>query len=435
MTPNRYYLNQDLTARAGMHFSGDDEVYLFSTTTDFIAMVDSTSFEVLVQVAQGKSVSEIAHALDFSGEESKAFFDGLEEDKLITSRPTSARLFEQAPDTDVRPLEQTIIVLTDKCNLACPFCYRASNPHQDNTITPESAFSLIPILNRHGLVELTLSGGEPLVVPYFKEIYQEARRQPFRINLQTNLTLFHKWLSFFQTTGFPSSITTSCDVYKGDGHEFDRISQNLRQCVGSGMRVAVNMMIQPRAIDKAAFAALFHELHDMGIPLISIGSPMPINQHDKNLFFESLEWATFIVNLQREVEKSNDELAPRNAVGVDPHLVCGAGDYLCVIQNGLFLLPCAAMPQYGIRLESPSAFSSVWSSPRTFESFRNPRALLNECISCDSFLKCQGGCKARALYSLGALDLPDVWNCAVFGKPTTVGDGCLFDRPLENSEA
>jgi len=414
-TVMRFFLTQDLTARAGMHFLDSDDVYLFATSSDFIATVDTLSFQVLELIASKKNSDDIRNILGLSEEEATNFFDCLEAEGLISRHEHDGTLHVQTSCPGSRPIEQVILVLTDKCNLSCSFCYRGSTPSCDNTMAEQDVFALIPIINALGLVELTLSGGEPLLVPYLEDFYTELKKYRFRVNLQTNLTLLDKWVPFFTAVGFPSSITTSCDVFSGDGHEYRRIKSNLQICVDLGIRVAVNMMVQPRAITKADFKRLFEELYALELPQISIGCPMPSNNFDKSCFLEGLEWASDVVRMKDQVTTQPDVTMKTSCVS-NHHLVCGAGDYLCVIQNGLEVLPCAALPQYALPLHSPEEFSGLWSDEKTFAPFRNPAALLGNCVDCDRFLSCRGGCKARAYYVSGSLGSPDAWNCAIFGK-------------------
>ena len=67
------------------------------------------------------------------------------------------------------------IELTSKCNERCVHCYI---PHKFklNNITDELYYSTLEQLSKMGVLSVTLSGGEPMCHPHFKEYLRAAKK-------------------------------------------------------------------------------------------------------------------------------------------------------------------------------------------------------------------------------------------------------------------
>lgn len=80
------------------------------------------------------------------------------------------------------------IELTSKCNERCVHCYI---PHKFklNNITDELYYKTLDQLGKMGVLSVTLSGGEPMCHPKFKEYLRAAKDYDFYVNILSNLTL------------------------------------------------------------------------------------------------------------------------------------------------------------------------------------------------------------------------------------------------------
>lgn len=61
------------------------------------------------------------------------------------------------------------IELTEACNLKCRFCYNSQKPRYNNKV-----FEMMDTLAEQGIMQLTLTGGEPLMHPQFFDILKRA---------------------------------------------------------------------------------------------------------------------------------------------------------------------------------------------------------------------------------------------------------------------
>ena len=102
-------------------------------------------------------------------------------------------------------LTQFQIELTSKCNERCVHCYI---PHDLKLydITEEMYYNTLEQLSKMGVLSVTLSGGEPMCHPKFKEFLRAAKKYDFYVNILSNLTYF------FETYGCEMNIAESAAV-------------------------------------------------------------------------------------------------------------------------------------------------------------------------------------------------------------------------------
>lgn len=61
------------------------------------------------------------------------------------------------------------VELTEACNLRCKFCYNSQKPRYNKRI-----FEMLELLSSQGVMQINLTGGEPLAHPQFFEILEKA---------------------------------------------------------------------------------------------------------------------------------------------------------------------------------------------------------------------------------------------------------------------
>ena len=92
--------------------------------------------------------------------------------------------------------------LTPLCNMNCRMCYVRLSPRQARAAgalrTGQQWAELAHPMARAGVLFLLLTGGEPLLVPGFKELYLALKAEGMVLTLNTNGTLLdEQWADFF----------------------------------------------------------------------------------------------------------------------------------------------------------------------------------------------------------------------------------------------
>lgn len=100
------------------------------------------------------------------------------------------------------------IELTSRCNERCVHCYI---PHDLKLydITEEMYYSVLEQLSKMNVLSVTLSGGECMCHPKFKEFLRAAKKYDFYVNILSNLTLLDDETIQIMKEGNVSSVQVS----------------------------------------------------------------------------------------------------------------------------------------------------------------------------------------------------------------------------------
>ncbi len=97
---------------------------------------------------------------------------------------------DQFLDVDSEPDTESITLqlhVTNKCNLRCKHCYVSSGEAFPNEVGVETWLKVIDTVSqRHKKVRLSISGGEPLLVPWLEELLASANEKGLRTSILSN---------------------------------------------------------------------------------------------------------------------------------------------------------------------------------------------------------------------------------------------------------
>ncbi|XGB39930.1 MAG: GTP 3',8-cyclase MoaA [Cyanobacteria bacterium LVE1205-1] len=155
-------------------------------------------------------------------------------------------------DTYHRRIHKLRVSLTDHCNLRCQYCMPVNAEFMDHGsyLQPADYATLIGELQRHGINEVRLTGGEPLLRHNFQEIVHHLRSLNLpKISVTTNGLLLHHHLDFLARSGI-LDINISLDSLHS--HTFQRITHrlglkhiqhNIALAKAQQFRIKVNMVV------------------------------------------------------------------------------------------------------------------------------------------------------------------------------------------------
>lgn len=129
------------------------------------------------------------------------------------------------------------IRITNRCNLACSFCYvgNSLNKKNEHVLNLEEWTKIIHSIPRYTLIDIT--GGEPFLTPHFKEIIELMLLKKLKISLITNGTvakphllemLVLKKLHYFMVS--LDGTEAFHDKIRGDG-TFQKSIQTLKEVI------------------------------------------------------------------------------------------------------------------------------------------------------------------------------------------------------------
>lgn len=95
-----------------------------------------------------------------------------------------------------------VLELLPLCNLNCDMCYVRMSREEMNRVgrlcTIEEWTGIAEAMMKAGTLFVLLTGGEPLLYPHFRELYQKLRELGMIVTINTNGTLIdEKWADFF----------------------------------------------------------------------------------------------------------------------------------------------------------------------------------------------------------------------------------------------
>jgi radical SAM protein with 4Fe4S-binding SPASM domain len=157
------------------------------------------------------------------------------------------------------------IEVTSKCNERCVHCYI---PYENRTtdIDPELLYDVLDQCKTMGVLDLTLSGGEPMLHKNFSEFLRKCKEYDFSVNILSNLTLLNDEIIAEMKANRLSSVQVSLYSMNPEIHD------GITQLKGSFEKTKANIL----------------KLIENDIPLqISC----PTMKKNKNCFVDVIRWA------------------------------------------------------------------------------------------------------------------------------------------------
>lgn len=153
----------------------------------------------------------------------------------------SDRFYAIAHKKNISSPFYTHFELTYRCNLNCVYCYCLGQGDKGKELGIDEVKKILDDLKRQGCLQLTLSGGEPLVREDFLEIYAHAKKNGFLTSIFTNGQLFNKEIIKYLVKAPPHSIEITLNGISESTYE------NITRVKGSFPRVIENIKILPIA--------------------------------------------------------------------------------------------------------------------------------------------------------------------------------------------
>ncbi len=305
------------------------------------------------------------------------------------------------------------VELTEACNLKCKFCYNSQKPKYNKRV-----FEMLDKLAEQGIMQVNLTGGEPLAHPQFFEVLEYAcERFPNVVILSNGSLMNEDALERIHKTNV-TSINISI-------HGDKKNHESLTQVLGS-FDVSMNAIKYILEKDKILVASNFvlnagnfnilkdtiQQMHDVGLKYMTITRFIPVG----------------IGSGARELVLSKEQLIEafrivyeHNKSGIGPHIefaeatpfcalpeelreianCCSYGfDRFYVDVNGdLMVCGLSRIKLGGNILETP--ISEIKRESEVFNSFIKNKHVHSKCTKCSSFDLCHGGCRAAALSNGG----------------------------------
>ncbi|AET69215.1 radical SAM additional 4Fe4S-binding domain protein [Desulfosporosinus orientis DSM 765] len=365
--------------------------------------------------------------------------------------------------------------LTGRCNMNCRHCFMESPSGRYGHPGRETIRHFIRQFERANVLQVSLTGGEPLLREDLLEIMEELTARRIRLTeIATNGTLITPRLleaikSLGQAPDFKISFDGAGvhDRMRGTWGTEERVSEAIRQVVASGLTVAVSTTLDRDNIE--ALPRTYELIKELQVPVWLIGRPQTtgnwcggpaaLSTEEMAHACEDLlrRWLDdgqpFYILLERffgggpgilERKKLNqsDRSAqagqpsgpsePSRLGANHPHGRPGSftpESYECdsvrekpyLLPDGR-LLPCVGFTATDLHEQMPNLLeqelAEVWhaSALRDLADMKKREVLAAnpECVVCGMFAACGAGCRAYALTESGSLLDRDPMACALW---------------------
>ncbi|MDN5358934.1 MAG: hypothetical protein PWP76_777 [Candidatus Diapherotrites archaeon] len=306
-----------------------------------------------------------------------------------------------------------ILELTTACNLRCTHCYVSAGEPLPHELSTEEWVRLVQSAGDFA-VQITLTGGEPLVHPGFLDILAEAKKHNLAIRILTNGTLLSERISELsglldpRLDSFQVSLDGPRDVHdsiRGEG-SFDRAIEGIRAALERGYPVDIAVTVIPENRD--SIRELYRSFSGLPVRSFRVAWGVALGRLQRSVPFSSfLDLVEALRHEQGDVGVpvaygSNEELP------VDPSSVytCPAGVSQMFVSSTGDVYPCPIFrfPGYVFGNVRSEDLLSIWNKDDWKKLKRNLSG--TPCDSCPLFPSCRGGCPARAYLVHGDLNVP-----------------------------
>lgn len=138
---------------------------------------------------------------------------------------------------DNRRPERGLFELTYRCNLDCIHCYCKGSEKLEEELTTDEVRDILHKIHKEGCLDITFTGGEPLIREDFLEIYSYAKTKGFIITIFTNGQAFTEEIIDYLVKSPPFSIEITLNGITRDTYEA------VTQIEGSYLKVMKNIKI------------------------------------------------------------------------------------------------------------------------------------------------------------------------------------------------
>jgi PqqA peptide cyclase len=314
--------------------------------------------------------------------------------------------------------------LTYRCPLRCVYC---SNPldyarHREELDTA-TWLRVFADAEELGVVQLNLTGGEPLVRDDLGQLVERARQLDLYTNLITSgIPLAPERLRRLRELGLDNVQLSVQDVTPGPSdriaglRSFQRKMEVARWVKDLGMPLTLNVVLHRDNLDQTAeIIALAERLSAdrlelantqyLGWALVNRAALMPTREQLERARAVALEARNRLRGRMEVLFVLPDYYADRPKACMD-----GWGRRFLVVSPDGLVLPChAAHTLPGLVWETvrDRPLAEIWTKSSAFNAFRGEDWMPEPCRSCDRRLIDFGGCRCQAFHLTGHAGVTD----------------------------
>lgn len=333
---------------------------------------------------------------------------------------------------DRRSMERARIRLTNRCNLDCSHCFISASQTASGELSTEAWRQVIEQLAEFDLLELTFTGGEPLMRDDFFSLAVFANQQGMPVSINTNGMLLNEELLRQLTALNLTSVKVSLDGASPETHDARRgqgsfavVVENIKTMIDAGIRVIVNSTITQQNFGEireiiglaAGMGAADCVLVECSMEGRAGEALQAVALNADQIVEMEFVKAQLNAGQQSDFIFSEDENRTVCSAGVNNFMIFANGD----------VAPCVPIYNTGqtagnVRHKS---VRDIWEHGQLFNELRGTHVdHIDGCCDCGHRYLCGGGCRAKAfLYSGNFAGKQYPYECAWRKKLFAVAAG------------
>ena len=319
---------------------------------------------------------------------------------------------------------QTLYFYSKTCNLRCRHCWIEPDFHRagPGELALEEVRNLILQGRELGLHSVKLLGGEPLLLPYFRELIDFLIGEGIKILIETNGTLIDDAIASqlgkanpFVSISLDGSNRKIHSLLRGNPESFDQAVRGIEKLVANGIRPQVIFCLH--AGNRNDLEESIRYARELGAASIKINFISAVGRAGE-IASERLSVCEFIQAYRLHEGKSHQDFQVRfdippafisvtSLAGGADSGTCGIKGIIGVLSNGDVSICGIGNVRKDLLLGNIRTHSlrSIWEHNRTLESIRAnvPQGLGGVCGRCMFKTSCMGRCIAHTYYETGSL--------------------------------
>lgn len=310
---------------------------------------------------------------------------------------------------------QMVWISTNACNARCIHCSSASAKRLPGEMTTAEVFEMLDQFSQLGILDLSISGGEPLTRTDMVEIVEYASSLRIKTGLGSNgSTLNATNLAQLRNAGLNRLQISLDGLEKSHDHArkwtglFQKANTAIRLAIEAGLRVHVCMTIH--AINYLEIEDLAAHCAQLGVARFNCSRFIPTGRGDASLDLTVGEWRRTIGRIEavRKAYQGKMEVSTHLAqqILLNDQLDCMSGFLGCQAGIGQGCIgpkgevtPCVMLPVEVGNLRQ-NTLAQIWDQSPVIQDLHDRTRLQGKCAGCFFKEKC-GGCRAVAYAATG----------------------------------
>lgn len=334
---------------------------------------------------------------------------------------------KNSSNTTYGNLEQVYIILTEECNLSCPYCIREFDTNSKKFISLEEIIFTFKKLSRyHNQFQIVLSGGEPTLHPDFTTIIKEAKERFPLVSIAsngTNIDFFKNSISKLNGIHIQISIDGSKKIHNKlrGSNSFEKSIESILLLTKNNLDLTVASTANKDNI--GSFKELFLFLKKIGVKKWKISQEIQTDKSDyrKDKIIGAIEWNNFVKEIQKYTQCWDGQLNVKTLFNfvdkkipwddIDEDFIkntgCQPGIKKLYVYPDLSVIGCPCLHSFPLgNLESDDLMEVIFNKAIELNDYIMCKQD-SVCSTCIYFILCKGGCPGASLREFGVINKSD----------------------------